>query len=62
MYPRMIVKPQSDQKVILSGDGSYGVRDMKDESSGWTFYKKDQTLLFESSYTDMQAFQKIWRL
>ena len=55
---RMVVEPQSDQKVILSGDGSYAVRDMKDESSGWTFYKKDQTLLFESSYTDMQAFSE----
>lgn len=54
----MIVEPQDDQKIILSGDGSYAVRDMKDESSGWTFYKKDQTLLFESNYTDIQAFSE----
>ncbi|MCL6663383.1 WG repeat-containing protein [Paenibacillus amylolyticus] len=54
----MIVEPQDDQKILLSGDGSYAVRDMKDESSGWTFYKKDQTLLFESNYTDIQAFSE----
>ncbi|WP_338541896.1 WG repeat-containing protein [Paenibacillus tundrae] len=55
---KIIVEPQDEQKVILSGDGSYAVRDMKDPSAGWTFYKKDQTLLFESNYTDIQAFSE----
>ncbi|MEK4529881.1 WG repeat-containing protein [Paenibacillus sp. FSL H8-0104] len=54
----MIVEPQDDQKIILSGDGSYAIRDMRDESSGWRFYKKDQKLLFESNYTDIQAFSE----
>ncbi|MDQ0171754.1 WG repeat-containing protein [Paenibacillus tundrae] len=55
---KIIVEPQDEQKVILSGDGSYAVRDMKDPSAGWTVYKKDQTLLFESKYTDIQAFSE----
>lgn len=55
---QLIVEPQDDQKVILSEDGSYAVRDIKDPSAGWTFYKKDQTLLFESNYTDIQAFSE----
>ncbi|SDM14281.1 WG containing repeat-containing protein [Paenibacillus sp. OK060] len=54
----MIVEPQDDQKVILSGDGSYAVKDMKDLTSKWKFYKKDQSLLFEGNYNDVQAFSE----
>lgn len=54
----MIVEPLEDQKVILSGDGSYALKDMKDPSSKWKFYKKDQTLLFEGDYTEVEAFSE----
>ncbi|WP_433708996.1 WG repeat-containing protein [Paenibacillus illinoisensis] len=55
---QMIVEPQDEQKVILSGDGSYAVKDMKDSTSKWRFYKKDQTQLFEGDYNDVQAFSE----
>lgn len=54
----VVVEPQDEQKIILSGDGSYAIKGMNEEEAGWEFYSKDQTPLFDGHFADAKAFSE----
>lgn len=54
----VVVEPQDEQKIILSGDGSYAVKEMSEKDIGWKYYNKNQTALSDTYFADAKAFSE----